>query len=193
MKSFTLFAAAAVAVAIAAPASAAATSGPRVELVAGWDKPDFDFDSGGAFDADADGVVFGLGAGYDFAVGETVAIGIDLEATETTAGFDVADGADTVEFDGGRDLYAGLRLTAAASDRVNLYAKGGYTNAKVEAALTTPTFAEVIEGEADGLRVGLGAQFAVGSKAYVGAEYRYSNYEADLSRHQAVATLGLRF
>ena len=47
----------------------------------------------------------------------------------------------------------------AASERLNLYAKAGYTNARVKATLVTPTFAEVIEGEADGGRVGLGAQF----------------------------------
>ncbi|HEX6374471.1 MAG TPA: porin family protein [Allosphingosinicella sp.] len=190
MKLISVLAAATAVAAIASPSAAANISGPRVEAIAGWDKPSFDF--GGA-DADADGVVFGIGAGYDFAVGKTVAIGIDVEATESTAGFDITDGTDRVEFDAGRDLYAGLRLTAAASDKVNLYFKAGYTNARITATLTTPTFAEVLEGEADGGRVGLGAQFAVGSKAYIGAEYRYSNYESDLSRHQALATLGLRF
>ncbi len=191
MKIIFVLAATAATATLAAPATAANISGPRVELVAGWDKPSFDDTFG--VDIDADGVVFGIGAGYDFAVGEKVALGIDLEATESTAGFRETDGTDTVEFDAGRDLYAGVRLTIAASERVNVYAKAGYTNARVEATLTTPTFAEELSGEADGARVGIGTQFAVGKKAYIGAEYRYSNYEADLSRHQAVATLGLRF
>jgi outer membrane immunogenic protein len=33
----------------------------------------------------------------------------------------------------------------------------------------------------------------IGSSAYIGAEYRYSNYEADISRHQVAGTLGFRF
>lgn len=192
MKTITILAAASAVTAIAAPASAASISGPRVEIIAGYDAPDFDFDPPGT-DPKADGIVYGLGAGYDFAVGETVAIGIDLEASDSTAKLDFASAGDTWRFEAGRDLYAGLRFTAAASDRLNLYGKGGYTNAKVEASFTSPTFAEVIEGEADGFRVGLGAQYAVGGKAYVGAEYRYSNYDGSLSRHQAVAALGLRF
>lgn len=192
MKIVTLFASAAAVAAVAAPASAANISGPRVEAVVGWDKPDFDFDAPG-FDQNADGIVYGIGAGYDFALGKTVAIGIDVEASDSSAELNFASAGDTVRFEAGRDLYAGLRFTAAASDRLNLYGKGGYTNARVKASLTTPTFAEVIEGEADGFRVGLGAQYAVGGKAYVGAEYRYSNYESDLTRHQAVATLGMRF
>ena len=193
MKIVFLLGAATAAAALAAPATAASLSGPRVELVAGWDKPSFDDDTIAGADLDADGAVFGIGAGYDFAIGETVALGIDVEATESTAGFTESSGGDTVEFDAGRDLYAGVRLTVAASDRVNVYAKAGYTNARVEANLTTPTFAEEISGNGDGARVGLGAQLAVGEKAYVGGEYRYSNYEADFSRHQAVATLGFRF
>ncbi len=48
-------------------------------------------------------------------------------------------------------------------------------------------------GELDGARAGVGFQFAVGPRSYVGAEYRYSDYEADLSRHQALASLGFRF
>jgi outer membrane immunogenic protein len=158
-----------------------------------YDKPDFDFNSPTNADLDSDGIVYGIGAGYDFAIGKTVALGIDVEASASTAGFTQTFGTDSVQFEAGRDLYAGLRFTAAASERLNLYAKAGYTNARVGATLTTPTFAEAIEGEPDGGRVGLGAQFLIGKSAHIGAEYRYSNYEADFSRHQAVAALGLRF
>lgn len=192
MNIVSLLASAAAVAAAAGPASAANISGARVEAILGWDKPDFDFDAPGD-DPDADGIVYGLGAGYDFALGETVAIGIDLEASDSSAELNFASAGDSVRYEAGRDLYAGLRFTAAASDRLNLYGKGGYTNARVKASLVTPTFAQVLDYEADGFRVGLGAQYAVGGKAYVGAEYRYSNYETALSRHQAVATLGMRF
>ena len=192
MKIVFALACAAAVIAAASPASAANVGGARVEAILGWDKPDFDFDAPG-FDRGADGIVYGIGAGYDFPVGETVALGIDVEASDSSAELDFASAGDSVHFEAGRDLYAGLRFTAAASDRLNLYGKGGYTNARVKASLVTPTFAQVLDHDADGFRVGLGAQYAVGGKAYVGAEYRYSNYEGALTRHQAVATVGMRF
>jgi outer membrane immunogenic protein len=33
----------------------------------------------------------------------------------------------------------------------------------------------------------------ISEKTYIGAEYRYSNYEADLERHQVALTLGTHF
>ena len=45
----------------------------------------------------------------------------------------------------------------------------------------------------DGYRVGAGAQFNLAGKAYVGGEYRFSDYEEDVSRHQVALTVGTRF
>ncbi len=45
----------------------------------------------------------------------------------------------------------------------------------------------------DGIRAGVGGQYALGANSYIGTEYRYSNYEAGLSRHQVAATFGFRF
>jgi outer membrane immunogenic protein len=44
-----------------------------------------------------------------------------------------------------------------------------------------------------GYRLGAGAQFGLGGKAYVGGEYRFSDYEQDVSRHQLALTVGTRF
>lgn len=76
-----------------------------------------------------------------------MALGVDVEAGESTAGFTRNFAPDSVRFEAGRDLYAGLRFTAAASDRLNLYARAGYSNARAKAILTAPTFAETIEGD----------------------------------------------
>ena len=46
---------------------------------------------------------------------------------------------------------------------------------------------------ADGVRVGAGAEYAIGPNSYVKAEYRYSNYEGGFERHQALAGFGFRF
>ena len=189
----TLMAGAAFA-ATATPAAAAATSGFRVEAVAGWDHGSVDFsDFGLDDDLNADGIVFGLGAGYDFAVGTGNSIGIDVEATESTGDVEITDGTDSAEISIGRDLYVGGRFTFAAGSNANVYLKAGYTNARIRATVDDGTGVISDAANADGVRGGIGVQVGVGANAYVGGEYRYSNYEADFSRHQAVATLGFRF
>ena len=189
----TLMAGAAFA-ATATPAAAAATNGFRVEAVAGWDHGSLDLNDFGIDDElNSDGIVFGLGAGYDFAVGTGTSIGLDVEATESTGDIDIVDGTDSAEISIGRDLYVGGRFTFAAGSNANVYLKAGYTNARIRATVDDGTGVISDAANADGIRGGIGVQVGVGGNAYVGGEYRYSNYEADFSRHQAVATLGFRF
>jgi outer membrane immunogenic protein len=153
----------------AAPTQAPA--GFRVEALVGYDNAGVD----GFHES---GLLYGIGAGYDFAVSNSVSLGLDVEATDSTAS---EDGVKA-----GRDLYAGGRVNFAVSPLANLYLKGGYTNARVK-----------IEGccadNGDGFRLGAGGQYQFAGKAYVGAEYRYSNYEADFERHQVALTVGTRF
>ena len=41
--------------------------------------------------------------------------------------------------------------------------------------------------------LGVGAQIGLGSNAYLKTEYRYSNYQDGVDRHQVVGGLGFRF
>lgn len=195
MKKITMILSAGAAlVALATPASAAVTSGARVEAIVGWDHGSLDLnDFGIDDDINGDGILYGLGAGYDFAVGTGTAIGIDVEASDSTADADITDGIDTAEISIGRDLYVGGRFTIAAGSNANVYVKAGYTNARIRATVDDGTTIVSDSANADGIRGGIGVQIGVGGNAYVGGEYRYSNYESDFSRHQAVATLGFRF
>lgn len=153
--------------------------GPRVEALVGYDRVKAIGEKDG-------GALFGIGAGYDFAVGPSVSLGADIEATESTQ--KVGD-EDIAQVKAGRDLYAGGRITYAVSPTANLYVKGGYTNARFKATDGEDSFAENF----DGYRLGAGGQLALTGKAYVGAEYRYSNYERGLSRNQVALTVGTRF
>ena len=192
-KYISILAAGAALCAFATPASAAVTGG-RVEALAGWDHASIDFADFGFNDSlNSDGVAFGVGLGYDFGVGSTASVGVDLEATDSTADLELAAAGDSADVSLGRDLYAGGRVTFAVSPVANVYVKAGYTNARVKATVVQAGTTTSDAANADGVRGGIGAQFAVGGNAYVGGEYRYSNYEADFSRHQAVATLGFRF
>lgn len=182
MKKILFATAASAAFLAATPAlaqEAAAVSGPRVEALIGYDR----VKAAGEKDG---GALFGIGAGYDFAVGNGVSLGADIEATESTQ---KEGDEDIAQIKAGRDLYAGGRVSFAVSPDANLYLKGGYTNARFKASDGEDTFAENF----DGFRLGAGGQHGIGGKAYVGGEYRYSNYEAGLTRHQVALTVGTRF
>lgn len=170
------------ATAVAAPAfaqQAPGIAGPRLEAVAGYDRVNYDGEKDG-------GALVGIGAGYDVALNPSLALGADVEASLSSAKDEFLPG-ETVK--AGRDLYAGGRMTLAVSPAANLYVKGGYTNAKVKYDGSLGNASDNL----DGYRLGVGGQLGVGGKAYVGAEYRYSNYEQDVTRNQVVATIGTRF
>jgi len=188
-----ILAAAVAAGAIAAPAAArepGSFTGVRVEGLAGWDRPQ----TGGDH---ADGVAYGVGLGYDFQAGGAV-VGLEGEASDSTArecvtGFAIA--GDRLCTRTGRDLYAGGRVGAVIGEGTLLYAKAGYTNARAETRYTAAAAGAVTKAgqNLDGLRVGAGIERAVGRNAFLKAEYRYSNYEAGVERHQVVGGFGFRF
>ena len=167
-------------------------SGFRVEGLVGYDRPSVE-------DENADGVVYGVGVGYDFQSGGAV-FGIEAEASDSTANERVAGFAlpgDELRVRAGRDLYVGGRVGAVVGSNTLLYAKGGYTNARVRVDYedgTAGTAADFTDRtNLDGVRAGAGAQFGIGSNAYVRTEYRYSNYESGVDRHQVVGGFGFRF
>lgn len=175
MKNYVL--AAAFAAGLAAPAMAqdsAAFTGFRVEALAGYDNVDV---SGLK---NPDGVLYGIGAGYDVALGGLV-VGLEADVTDSTTKVKLA-GPD-VESD--RDLYVGGRVGAIVGSGL-LYAKAGYTNARFEQ--------DGFGGSNnDGVRAGLGYEYNLSGKSYLKLEYRYSNYEGGIERNQAVAGFGFRF
>ena len=175
MKNYVL--AAAFAACFAAPAmaqEASAFTGFRVEGLVGYDNV------GAPGIKNPDGFLYGVGVGYDIAAGGAV-IGIEADVTDSTAKIKLA-GPD-IETD--RDLYVGARVGTVLGSGL-LYAKAGYTNARIE----VNGFGGSNE---DGFRLGLGYEYAISAKSFVKVEYRYSNYEADVSRNQAVAAFGVRF
>lgn len=172
-----------------APVSAAGT-GPRIEALVGYDMPK-DFDNG---------VMYGVGVGFDFALGGVTA-GIEGEYLESEADetfFEPTDPTNRLRAELGRDLYVGGRVGVASFGGSALYLKGGYTNLDVVGSLTGSGFSVGGSEKLDGYRVGAGAEFGVpiinlGSAAFAKAEYRYSNYEQGVERHQVLGGIGFRF
>ncbi|KAJ8138222.1 hypothetical protein OY671_008564, partial [Metschnikowia pulcherrima] len=84
------------------------------------------------------------------------------------------------------------RVTVQASKNISMYAKVGYTNARVTTVIDQGIVSSLSENYG-GVRVGAGTQIHVSGPLYGSLEYRYSNYKWNLSRHQVSAGIGYRF
>lgn len=181
-----IFTALAASAAIAAPAfsqdapSSASFAGPHIEAIGGWDRVQ------GRHSHD-DGVLYGVGAGYDLQRGSTV-FGLEGEASDSTQKQSVAGITERAR----RDLYVGGRVGKVIGGNNLLYAKAGYTNARFSVS-GTGTGNTLAAGNLDGVRVGAGIEHKLGDRAFVKTEYRYSNYQQGVSRNQVVAGVGFRF
>ena len=208
--------------AIAAPASAQVAdespfTGARAQAVVGYDSlragSDIDDDQNQNNDQSIEGFAYGAAIGYDVDLGPVV-VGPEAELSTSTADTDFENG----DFEGfgfgrvnaGRDIYLGARVGAKVGPQALVYAKGGYTNARLEIGGNDTVRDYNQKFDLDGYRVGAGAEYAVNQNVFLNLEYRYSNYSegevdfngdlpdgdrfnVDLDRHQVMAGVGVRF
>ena len=163
---------------VSAPAfaqDAAPFSGPYIAGVVGLDHLDVNADSHDS------GLLYGGIVGYDINLNGAV-FGVEGEYADSDA---KVGGVNT-----DRDLYAGVRIGGEVVPNVLAYAKGGYTNARLENTLGDSV-------KLDGYRLGAGLETTF--QGFIArAEYRYSSYERIVAgqkpeRHQAALILGYRF
>jgi outer membrane immunogenic protein len=189
-------------------------TGPRIGVIGGYDQltPGSTEDSDIDGEQKVDGFLYGVDIGYDFSIGGLVA-GIEGEITDST-GKVRPDSANPgyIGFGNvstGRDLYAGVRVGGLVTPRTLLYAKGGYTNQRLNVLASNGTTEREEQFNLDGWRIGAGLEHAVSNNVYAKVEYRYSNYsegnfefangattssfDIDTDRHQVVAGVGFRF
>lgn len=172
----------------------APNTGLRVEGIVGYDRVGTE-----NLEDDSDGVTYGAGVGYDFQMGGMVA-GVEAEISDSTVD-ECADAVivatDRICDQIGRDLYVGGRVGSMVGANTLLYAKAGYTNARLQTEYEDGLDGDAGDFEAsdtlDGVRLGAGAEFGIGPNSYIKTEYRYSNYEQDFEKHQVVAGFGFRF
>jgi outer membrane immunogenic protein len=198
-------------------------TGFRLEGLAGYDKMQSGESDDGVDtsenegDESIDGVAFGLGAGYDFDLGNMVA-GVEAEYMTSTAEQESDETLDGVNFTSsvrtGRDIYVGGRLGFKATPTTLVYGKAGYTNTSLEAGFAGDGDEFELDTNVDGWRLGAGVEQLFGPNMYGKLEYRYSNYnnldfsddfdlgdlepedfdtDIDLDRHQVMLGLGFRF
>jgi outer membrane immunogenic protein len=210
-----LLAAASLLASAPAVAQTADFSGPRIEAQIGVDRfglsieADDGVDSG-SLEGDESGLVYGVEAGYDFAIGTsglTVGplVGISFSNTERC---EEVFGNDRACGELKRDVEAGVRAGGPLGSRGFFYAKVSYVNGKAEGRYTNaddPSLNGAASVKRDGLRFGAGIEYALGGPAYAKVEYRftaYKGYEAfvegfdvdlDIDRHQVLGGVGFRF
>ncbi|QZP08348.1 porin family protein [Caenibius sp. WL] len=137
-----------------------------------------------------EGVLYGVSAGYEVPLGNNLFAALE-------AGLSDSSTKECVRIDGerdciksGRDISATLRFGTNLSEAAKLYALGGYTNARVKATYAGETYDAV---NLDGFRLGAGYQHNFGQNLFGKIEYRYSNYEQGVERHQGVVAIGAKF
>src|SRR5215217_1319778 len=149
-------------------------SGVHVEGIVGYDTTKDDGEG-------RDGVVYGVGAGYDIRSGNMV-FGITGEASKSTIDECVSNAVvtnDELCVEAGRELSVGGRLGVVAGSNALIYAHAGYTNARVDVDYT-PAVAgganpfDAQSSNLDGVRVGGGVELGIGRNAFARTEYRYS-------------------
>lgn len=190
-------------------------TGPRVGVLLGYDglRPGSTQDSSIRGDRNgADGFLYGGDIGYDIALGSIV-VGAEGEVNGSTGNVSnspvdaAALGFGRVKT--GRDLYAGGRVGFLVSPNTMIYAKGGYTNARLDLTASDGATETGRHFNLDGYRVGAGVERQITARTYAKLEYRYSNYGdarleypngantsnfgIDTDRHQVVLGLGFRF
>ena len=187
MRSYLAVLTSAVALLAATPAAA---EGFRAEIHGGWDHTSAD-------DEGDSGVLYGIGIGYDWDIGQRGFVGVEANLDDSTmkeCESDVLLASDRACLRAGRDISVGVRGGIKVSEAGKLYALAGYTNARFKASYTTPAGVTTSDSEnLDGFRLGAGYQHDIGGNAYGKVEYRYSNYEADVSRHQVLLGVGVNF
>ena len=166
---------AAPAIAQSAPAGDSFT-GFRLEAHAGYDRV-----GTGGLVGHPDGITYGLGAGYDMAIGSNLIAGVEVNGDFSNTDADYFGYTLKAK----RDLDASVRIGTKVGTRALLYLKVGYANARFTAA--------GFGSNNDGVRGAVGAEYAFSNRVYVKGEYRYTNYEAGLSRNQVLAGVGMRF
>jgi len=137
-----------------------------------------------------EGILYGVSAGYEVPLGNNLFAALE-------AGLSDSSTKECVRIDGerdciksGRDISATLRFGTNLSEAAKLYALGGYTNARVKATYAGETYDAV---NLDGFRLGAGYQHNFGQNLFGKIEYRYSNYEQGVERHQGVVAIGAKF
>jgi outer membrane immunogenic protein len=194
MRKLILATASLAALAVAAPAFAqdgppnpdsdTTFSGPRAGIILGYDRmqpgqvPNSSIDDRNS----ADGLTYGGDVGYDIRSGNLV-FGAEGEVTGSTSKVtnnpSAAGALGYGRVKAGRDLYAGARVGYVVAPRTMIYAKGGYTNQRLDLVASDGTTETGQHFNLDGWRAGAGVEQSLAA-------------QLELARGRPETALGMR-
>lgn len=194
-------AAATLAASLGSAASAEPFNGPFVGVQAGWNQDDVGTHSTELGDVvvgrSQDSFSGGVFAGYDHKVSPRVVIGAEAGVQFGADDSIVRDtGTALVTVDPKRSLDLTARAGYLVTDSTLLYARGGYTNARVRTSIGDAAGFRSASENRDGWLVGGGVEHAISDNISARAEYRYSDLsegDGKFDRHQALFGIAYRF
>lgn len=148
---------------------------------------------------------YGGSVGYDLQLSGGMFVGVQATYSDSETKRCYRADSDKACLEAGRDVAALVRFGTQIDEQSKLYVMGGYANARAEVTFSGEAIDTIgdayglniggVGGHADldGFRLGAGYQYDINEKFFVKAEYRYSNYEADVSRHNGVIAIGAKF
>lgn len=194
-------AALALAVGVGSAASAEPFNGPFVGVQAGWNQDDLGTPSTEVGDVavsrSQDSFSGGVFAGYDYKVSPRVVIGAEAGVQFGADDSIVRDtGTALVTVDPKRSLDLTARAGYLVTDNTLLYARGGYTNARVRTSFDGAAGFRSATENRDGWMVGGGVERAISDNVSARLEYRYADLsegDGKFDRHQALFGIAYRF
>ncbi|MCW2396694.1 MULTISPECIES: outer membrane protein [unclassified Sphingobium] len=175
MKLAVLASAAAVIVATPAAAQEGPTfSGLSLAVLGGYDSVRL---SDGVDNGSSDDFAYGVSLGYNADLGSAV-VGVEAEVADSEVKESVTDQfvtGDELSLSAARDLYVGVRAGAKLAPNALIYAKAGYTNARLKVSYTDGVDSISDGDNLDGYRLGAGVEYSFGRFGIRG-EYRFSDY-----------------
>ncbi|MCW2368439.1 outer membrane protein [Sphingobium sp. B11D3D] len=175
MKLAVLASAAAVIVATPAAAQEGPTfSGLSLAVLGGYDSVRL---SDGVDNGSSDDFAYGVSLSYNADLGSAV-VGVEAEVADSDVKESVTDQfvtGDELSLSAARDLYVGVRAGAKLAPNALIYAKAGYTNARLKVSYTDGVDSISDGDNLDGYRLGAGVEYSFGRFGIRG-EYRFSDY-----------------
>lgn len=196
-----------------AQATEGSFDGPRIEIRGGWDFLNLegsvtDGTNSITREEGKSGASYGGEIGYDYRRNNLVFGGYAGIEGSSVKECDELFGLDELCLKSGRNITAGVRIGSVVSDNFMIYAKGGYSNGRLQATYRDfeLILADVNEGEnLSGFHLGAGIEGEVGGNIYGRLEYVYSDYGKQTvrvedgafslkpTRHQVLYGMGVRF
>lgn len=188
-----LFAAAATAAVVATPAMAAPFAGPYVGVELGLDNYEVQaediFAPGDEFDGlSGNGIVGGVFAGYDVAVGNAF-IGLEAKASLSDASATYDDTVDSLTVRAKETFGATARAGVMLNESTGVFARAGWANTKFKVNLNGAADSD----NDDALVLGAGLQSRVGSAASVRVEYVRTDYSDFVKNNAVLAGVAFHF